>query len=168
MSDADKKTEQLKRDNEYLSSKLHELKIGSSGSGPGEDDGKKFADDEEIVEMRQRISQQDREFVTLQERYRKINLVNDQVSGWSKRVCQKFGTMLDDKSLLHEDDLVKVFEKMASITVTELTTIREKKDDHLLEPDDAFIDFATEDFINKNIRVRPISGTTNMGANQDR
>ena len=31
-----------------------------------------------------------------------------------------------------------------------------------MEPDDAFIDldFATEDFINKNIRVRPISGVT--------
>ena len=37
-----------------------------------------------------------------------------------------------------------------------------------LEPDDAFIDFATEDFINKNIRVRPISGTTNLGGQQDR
>lgn len=33
-----------------------------------------------------------------------------------------------------------------------------------VEPDDAFIDldFATEDFINKNIRVRPISGVTNQ------
>ncbi len=35
--------------------------------------------------------------------------------------------------------------------------------DDRAEPDDAFIDldFATEDFINKNIRVRPISGVTN-------
>lgn len=117
--------------------------------------------------MRDRISQQDKEFVSLQERYRKINLVNDQVSGWSKRVCQKFALMLDDKALLQEDDLVKVFERMEKITVPELTSIREKQDENPLEPDDAFIDFATEDFINKNIRVRPISGTTNM-ANQDR
>ena len=36
------------------------------------------------------------------------------------------------------------------------------------EPDDAFIDldFATEDFINKNIRVRPISGVTNKDETQ--
>ena len=47
----------LKRDNEYLSAKLHELKIASSGSGPGGDDGKNFADDEEILEMRARIAQ---------------------------------------------------------------------------------------------------------------
>lgn len=37
-----------------------------------------------------------------------------------------------------------------------------------MEPDDAFIDFATDDFINKNIRVRPISGTTNFNGQQDR
>lgn len=105
------------------------MKIDSSGAaGPTEDDDGKnnFADDEEIVEMRDRISQQDKEFVSLQERYRKINLVNDQVSGWSKRVCQKFALMLDDKALLQEDDLVKVFERMEKITVPELTSIREK------------------------------------------
>ena len=36
------------------------------------------------------------------------------------------------------------------------------------EPEDAFIDldFATEDFINKNIRVRPISGVTNKDETQ--
>ena len=90
------------------------------------------------------------------------------MSGWSKRVSQKFGAMLGEKALVKEDDLVKVFEKMESITVPELTSLREKHDENPLEPDDAFIDFATEDFINKNIRVRPISGTTNLGANQDR
>ena len=71
-------------------------------------------------------------------------------------------------ALAHQEDLVKVFETMSDVTVTELTRIREQMADQPLEPDDAFIDFATEDFINKNIRVRPISGTTNVGANQDR
>ena len=43
-----------------------------------------------------------------------------------------------------------------------------KSNPNQLEPDDAFIDldFATEDFINKNIRVRPISGVTNKDENQ--
>jgi hypothetical protein len=38
-----------------------------------------------------------------------------------------------------------------------------------VEPDDAFIDldFATEDFINKNIRVRPISGVTHGDDTKD-
>lgn len=79
VSDADKKTEQLKRDNEYLSGRLHELKIAATGGNDpeAEDDDKKFADDEEIVEMRQRIAQQEKDFSSMQERYRKINLVND-------------------------------------------------------------------------------------------
>ena len=51
---------------------------------------------------------------------------------------------------------------MEGVTVTELSSLRERGDDNQIEPDDAFIDldFATEDFINKNIRVRPISGVT--------
>ena len=52
---------------------------------------------------------------------------------------------------------------MEQITTSELRSLKEKTDDNRVEPDDAFIDldFATEDFINKNIRVRPISGVTN-------
>lgn len=57
MSDADKKTEQLKKDNEYLSYKLHELKIGASGNDlDQEDEAKKFADDEEIMDMRRKLN----------------------------------------------------------------------------------------------------------------
>ena len=58
------------------------------------------------------------------------------------------------------DDIVKIFAAMASVTTTELKNLRESNENHM-EPDDAFIDFATEDFINKNIRVRPVSGITN-------
>ena len=49
---------------------------------------------------------------------------------------------------------------MEGVTVGELTQLRERADENPIEPDDAFIDFATDDFINKNIRVRPISGVT--------
>ena len=90
------------------------------------------------------------------------------MSGWSKRVCQKFANMLGHNQLANEDDLVKAFETMETITVQELQQMQQKSDEQPMEPDDAFIDFATEDFINKNIRVRPISGTTNFGGQQDR
>jgi hypothetical protein len=58
--------------------------------------------------------------------------------------------------------MAKIFEAMEHISVAELKSLKEKSDDKV-EPDDAFIDldFATEDFINKNIRVRPISGVNN-------
>ena len=60
--------------------------------------------------------------------------------------------------------MVKIFASMEMITVTELKNLRENNDQNRVEPDDAFVDldFATEDFINKNIRVRPISGISKM------
>ena len=79
-----------------MSYKLHELKIASSGKLDQEDEEKRFADDEEIVNMRDSLNQQEKDFVSQQERYRKFNLVNDQVSNWSRRVCQKFNFMLGD------------------------------------------------------------------------
>lgn len=56
---------------------------------------------------------------------------------------------------------------MEYITVNELKALKEKDDENPIEPDDAFIDFATEDFINKNIRVRPISGITHADETKD-
>ena len=76
--------------------------------------------------------------------------------------------MLGNQQLANEDDLVKVFETMEGITVKELKEMQEKADEQPLEPDDAFIDFATEDFINKNIRVRPISGVTQHDEGRER
>ena len=65
--------------------------------------------------------------------------------------------------------MVAIFKAMESISVTELKALRDQRQDNRVEPDDAFIDldFATEDFINKNIRVRPISGVTHGDDTKD-
>ena len=105
----------------------------------------------------------------LSEKYKKINIVNDQVSGWAKRVYGKFSSLTDDPALQKQpEDMVKVFSAMEHITVTELQQLKLNRDDRA-EPDDAFIDldFATEDFINKNIRVRPISGISKADETRD-
>jgi hypothetical protein len=76
--------------------------------------------------------------------------------------------LTDDQALQNvPDDIVKVFAAMEMITVGELKSLKERADENPVEPDDAFIDFATEDFINKNIRVRPISGVTNKDETRD-
>jgi len=53
---------------------------------------------------------------------------------------------------------------MESVVSKELEEIvkrrAEGEDDEGIEYGEVFNDFATEDFINKNIRVRPISGVT--------
>lgn len=50
-----------------------------------------------------------------------------------------------------------------------MTELQQLKLTDRAEPDDAFIDldFATEDFINKNIRVRPISGVSKADETKD-
>lgn len=63
--------------------------------------------------------------------------------------------------------MTKVFETMEKVTVTELKDLREKGKDGSKpyeHADDQFIEFATEAFIHKNIRVRPISGVTDANA----
>ena len=88
------------------------------------------------------------------------------MSGWAKRVYGKFAALNDNPSLQKSpEDMVAIFKAMESISVTELKSLRDQRQDNRVEPDDAFIDldFATEDFINKNIRARPISGVTHGG-----
>lgn len=62
---------------------------------------------------------------------------------------------------------------MDTITVKELKAMKEKRknqeddEDKGLEYGDVFNDFATEDFISRNIRVRPISGITHGDETRD-
>ena len=81
------------------------------------------------------------------EKYKKINIVNDQISGWAKRVYGKFAALTDEEILKHPpENIVKIFEAMEEITVNELNALKARADKSPVEPDDAFIDFATEDF----------------------
>lgn len=68
------------------------------------------------------------------------------------------------------DDLVRVFDGMGGIVCEELNKLIEKKQEDPekgIEYGDVFTDFATEDFISKNIRVRPISGVTHADETKD-
>lgn len=168
VSESEGKTDKLKKDNDELRMRLNELQIDSESNQNADDAASKFQD-EDILEMNRTIASQKKDFTQLQEKYKKINIVNDQVSGWAKRVFAKFSALTDDPSMQQmPSDMVKVFASMEHITCTELKAIREKQD-AAMEPDDAFIDldFATEDFINKNIRVRPISGVSKGDETRD-
>ena len=61
----------------------------------------------------------------LQDRFKKINIVNDQITNWSKRVYQKFGLLTDDAAFQQEQtDLVAIFEVMDISTGKELDSIK--------------------------------------------
>jgi len=75
--------------------------------------------------MKGMISQQNKDFSQLQEKFKKVNIVNDQVSSWAKRVYSKFGTLADTSQYpnlkKHPEDLIRCFEAMEEVTVNELT-----------------------------------------------
>ena len=88
------------------------------------------------------------------------------MTGWARRVFHKFGTLVDSAAYTkNHDDIVKVFDGMNQIVCEQQTQLNAKAADgdrvgEGVEYGDVFNDFATEDFISKNIRVRPVSGFT--------
>lgn len=56
---------------------------------------------------------------------------------------------------------------MEGVVVGELKDLKEQSADDQFGQDDTFIDFATEEFVAKNIRVRPISGATHGDETKD-
>ena len=166
VSEFERQIEKLKVDNDLLRDRLHSLKIDSQQADSNA--GVERFHDEEIITMSNQINGSKKDFQILQERYKKINIVNDQISGWAKRCYTKFAALTRDPSLQTQpEDIVRVFKAMEQITTHELTALKERRDENPIEPDDTFIDFATEDFINKNIRVRPISGATHGDDTKD-
>jgi len=89
VSESERSIDKLKKDNEELRGRLHELKIdaGENGSGNG-------MMDEEIIELNQTLANVQKDYSLLQEKFKKINIVNDQVSSWSKKVYSKFSTLI--------------------------------------------------------------------------
>ena len=167
VSEFERHMENLKKDNEVLKTRLDELHIDTN-EVQNEPDDHKFQDDEEIMQLRQNIEAKKRDFQFLQEKYKKINIVNDQITGWARRVNHKFGALTNDFSLqAQNEDITKIFMSMEKIVVAELTELKERSDENPVEADDQFIDFATEEFIMKNIRVRPISGATHADETKD-
>ena len=88
VSESERKIDKLKKDNEELRSRLHDLQIDTTAGSEVNDKGQPT--DEEIIEMNNQLSNINKEYSNLQEKFKKINIVNDQVTGWAKRVYSKF------------------------------------------------------------------------------
>jgi len=59
---------------------------------------------------------------------------------------------------------------MNAVTSSELSALKSRQEAEGIEDPEfgeTFNDFATEDFINKNIRVRPVSGVTHPDETRD-
>lgn len=80
VSESEAKIDVLKKDNDELSSRLHELRVSQADASDNKDktDVKDtMQNDEEIYNMQQDLESTNRDFTTLKERFKKMNIVND-------------------------------------------------------------------------------------------
>ena len=171
VSSSEAKVDALKKDNEELTHRLQELQVDKAeetvDSGTPVD-----SKDAEIIQMNHDLTFVNRDYAAIQERFKKINIVNDQISNWAKRCYQKFGTLTEDPMFQQEPiDLVNIFESMNTVVVREIDSLKQREadgnGDDGIEYGEVFTDFTTPEFVDKNVRVRPISGATHGDDTRD-
>lgn len=166
VSSSESKVDELKKENEELMAKMQELQIQRSDDNG--DASKMDPNDEEIVQMNQDLSNVRRDQSQLQERFKKVNIVNDQVSNWAKRTFMKLGTLTEDKDFEQEPlDLVTMFDSINNCVSRQLEVLKEDDNEEGIDYGEVFTDFATPEFLDKNIRVRPVSGVTHGDETKD-
>ncbi len=129
VSESERKIDKLKKDNEELRGRLHELQIDTTQENAAAvGKGGSSVMDEEITQMDSELNVLQKDLGTLQDKFKRINIVNDQISGWAKRVFGKFQTLVDSPALNanNTDDLTKIFTGMNTVVVEELKRLGEK------------------------------------------
>lgn len=97
VNDSDKKVDILKKDNETLRNRLHDLKIDSeANAAAAQEAGENQFQDEDILQKQEIIGRQSRDYNQMLEKFKKVNIVNDQVTSWAKRVYSKFHALTDN------------------------------------------------------------------------
>ena len=76
VSNNEAKVDQLKKDNEELTKRLQELQIDARDE-EADDTTKLDSNDAELIQMNQDLTLVNRDYQQIQERFKKINIVND-------------------------------------------------------------------------------------------
>lgn len=150
----------------------HNSLVKGQNKGPSKINAKSAdAAESEILKLENEIEFLEKELDTMNERRKKINLVSDQVGGWSNRVVFKLNSQLlgSDENIKsgHKHSLTSLFDQISEVVCTSLEEIISTQNGS--EPDmsmeiakDFLKDLENEEFFSKNFRVRPISGATGM------
>ena len=124
---------------------------------------------QEIIQLLEEIGQYKKDFQIINNRKKNIHLVCDQVTDWTSKVSSKLDSQLGPGMGAPGKDQMSMsdtFQNITNLVCEQLEQIIEQKKNVVHEEEgdefaaDDMQDFATEDFITKNIRVRPQSGAT--------
>jgi len=171
VSENEKKLEDLRTANEQKEEELHQLVMENDN-----DNGASSAENQEILRLENEISFIQKDLDIVLNRKKNIHLICDQVSGWSSKVITKLNTQLELRNNnVQNQSMSGVFKNISGLVCEQLQRIiaenKKKAELHDMEDynvtdelnaQDLIAEITTEEFINKNIRVRPISGVTNV------
>lgn len=165
VAEAEHKIDELKKENEFQSNILHNIMIDK--------DGETKRLDPEVKNLSDIIFGYSKELESLNERSEKTEITTDQVYGWAQRVLQKMDEQFQDgrvsiqylsdlEKLKKHATLIELFEKIGEITCDSLQNViqEEGDEDRYINSKEFMNDFASQEFIDKNIRIRPMSGRT--------
>ena len=151
---SENRIDKLRRENEILRARLNELKISADDveGAPHES--------QEITKLRNEYEEIKREEALKKDKYYNVEIVQDLVDNWSRKVIVKIDDDITERQS-QELDIVEVFERVCHVVLGNLEEY-EKEDEEDMGPSSNMMnDFLTDDFVNKNIRVRPSSDKTN-------
>lgn len=114
---------------------------------------------EEISKLRKEYEEIKREETAKQEKYYNVEIVQDLIDNWARKVIVKV-----DEDVNHTQaqnmEIVEIFERISQIVLTNLEEYEKEDEDDMGPSSNMMNDFLTDDFVQKNIRVRPASGKT--------
>ena len=123
-----------------------------------------------MSELLEEIQQLEKELEQVNQKKKKIHLVSDQVGGWANRVMVKMSDQnIADDNILgpgKKKSILQLFQTITDVVshqLTEIVNFRAQDNESqnmYISAKDFMNDFATDEFITKNIRVRPYSGAT--------
>lgn len=188
VSDNERKIDNLRRENEHWREKLHELQMQQADENANNQGKKSSALSPELQALDTKIVNLRKQCEKAEELNKKVQLVNDQVVGWSTRIAQKIDQQFQenicnqyppDAGKAEQAKLLAgIFERIAGAVIkqVQLNVIEADGFDNAGEANGeggeekpvinltAFLnDFGNQDFLDKNVRVRPVSGQTRAG-----
>lgn len=175
VAEGERKIDALKKENEELMNELHDVMIDKDGVTV---EGKKQFP--EIDSLRSELNELTKEIEECKDRSQKVEIVTDQVYGWAQKVLQKMNEqfpeariniqhMGDLEKLKKNVNLIDLFEKISETTCDQLEQLladEVSEEDRYITLKDFLNDFASQEFVQKNIRVRPMSARTNADESQ--
>lgn len=177
VSENEKKLDKLRQENDKKEEILHILQIDNDSQQQNADSGKGLGmseEGQEIIKLHEDIAQLKKDQQIINKRKKNIHLVCDQVTDWTTKVSGKLNSQLQVGSMDNlkggkdggKMSMSETFQNITDLVCGQLEKIIEQRQTAIPEEDvddyagDEMQDFATEDFITKNIRVRPQSGAT--------